>query len=161
MSDCHEQYVNLLAINNNAQYCRQLSTSAECIRKHVADILVCLPEMEPITDFFQAVHGIQEKVCYKYRRNSTELMLTFPQWRCAAGLSPIGNDCANTLGKMQTIRLEEFSFRECHDIVSMRDCFSQQLVECRRSSELVSLYNKYMRNLLKLTPCEMPENAND
>ncbi|KAL1378676.1 hypothetical protein pipiens_015429 [Culex pipiens pipiens] len=66
-----------------------------------------------------------------------------------------------TLEDIWQAKLSSYTFFECQILNQARDCIHHHLSSCESPPELLNVLNQLHRNVIRDTPCDGSENAND
>ncbi|XP_055528911.1 uncharacterized protein LOC129720964 isoform X2 [Wyeomyia smithii] len=140
--------------------CESLRAALQCSVDLVQHLKTCFPESATLIILSNTLAVVENSTCSGARNNSTNLMKLTQNWTCKFRPNFIFQQCLSKISQIKSTDSGRFTFAECHDIQSSRDCFNHYALNCKASS-IVGWLKFVYRTIIAGTPCDMPENINE
>ncbi|KAL1401402.1 hypothetical protein pipiens_006627 [Culex pipiens pipiens] len=116
------------------ELCPALQLSIECLGESLSKTGAS-SSLNIATKLVESLPDVRRRVCRKYQNRIEEDI-----WQA---------------------KLSSYTFIECQILNQARDCIHHHLSSCESPPELLNVLNQLHRNVIRDTPCDGSENAND
>lgn len=135
-------------------YCPQVRETLSCLDPITTELRKCLDpeEIEVMEIVIQMIPEGLDLVCkndgqifFMEGTNFEECIDKFPQYvdKCADKMS----------NATDVMDLSNYGPQECDELHQVRDCFSEQLVDCK-ATQLMDIFDLFYRPMVKASPCK-------
>ncbi|XP_058833702.1 uncharacterized protein LOC131691383 isoform X1 [Topomyia yanbarensis] len=134
--------------------CPAFQSSLQCSSDFMQRMEECSPQQPIVNILSLAIAVMKTAICTDPASKPLE---TMKHLTCEDQPTTIMRQCLEKLSKLTTITLSRFTFAECHDMRTTRDCFNRYALQCG-TPRVIDILNRVYRNLVEKTLCDNPEN---
>lgn len=136
------------------KYCPQLHDSLSCLEPATAEIRKCLdPEEIEVLDII--VNILPEGLNLACKDNGQIFFMDDVNFdECGNKFVNHVEKCADKISNAtEAMDLSNYGQKQCDELAQVRECFEQQLVECK-APRLMDIFDLFYRPMVKASPCK-------
>lgn len=136
------------------KYCPQLHDSLSCLQPVTAELRKCLdPEEVEVLDVI--VNMLPEGLNLACKDNGQIFFMDDSDFNeCSDKFVGYVEKCADKISNTtDAMNLSSYGPKQCDELSQVRECFEQQMVECK-APKLIEIFDLFYRPMVKASPCK-------